>query len=51
MLKAWAGKSENVAAAQAVLIVRAKANADATLGKYEGGSGETSSQYVANYSY
>ena len=51
-LKAWSGLPENVPAAQAALIARAKANSEATLGKYEGGAaGDTSSQYVANYSY
>jgi fructose-bisphosphate aldolase class I len=33
-LKAWAGKAENAAAAQAALMVRAKANGAATLGQY-----------------
>ncbi len=33
-LKAWAGKAANVAAAQAALMARAKANGAATLGKY-----------------
>jgi fructose-bisphosphate aldolase class I len=33
-LKAWAGKAENAAAAQAALMVRAKANGAATLGRY-----------------
>lgn len=51
-LKAWEGKPENVKAAQQALITRAKANGEATLGKYAGGAaGDTSSQYVANYSY
>jgi fructose-bisphosphate aldolase class I len=50
-LKAWSGKPENVKAAQDTLITRAKANSEATLGKYQGGTGETSSSYVANYSY
>lgn len=51
-LKAWSGKAENVAAAQQALLARAKANSEASLGKYEGGAaGDTSSQYVANYSY
>jgi fructose-bisphosphate aldolase class I len=51
-LKAWQGKPENVKAAQHALITRAKANSEATLGKYEGGAaGDSSSQYVANYSY
>ena len=30
VLKAWLGKAENVAAAQATLLVRAKANGDAS---------------------
>jgi fructose-bisphosphate aldolase class I len=33
-LKAWGGKAENAAAAQAALMVRAEANGAATLGKY-----------------
>ena len=33
-LKKWAGKAENVAAAQAILVHRAKMNGLATLGKY-----------------
>ena len=49
--KAWGGKEENVKAAQQVLITRAKANSEASLGKYAGGTGATSSEYVANYSY
>jgi fructose-bisphosphate aldolase class I len=49
--KAWSGKPENVKAAQAVLIERAKANSEASVGKYAGGSGSTSSEYVANYKY
>ena len=51
VLKAWQGKEENVAAAQAALLERAKANGSATLGKYEGGSGSTQSDFVANYRY
>lgn len=39
VLKVWAGKDENVAAAQEMLRVRARANGLATLGRYEG-SGE-----------
>lgn len=50
-LKAWQGKPENVPAAQAALLGRAKANGEASKGEYAGGSGETSSQFVANYSY
>ena len=51
VLKAWQGKAENVAAAQAALLVRAKANGAANLGKYEGGTGSTESDFVANYRY
>lgn len=50
-LKAWGGKPENVRAAQETFLARARANAEATLGQYAGGTGETTSQYVANYSY
>eukprot|EP01054_Gregarina_sp_Poly1_P001141 Gregarina_sp_Poly_1__1140@NODE_1279_length_4511_cov_34_076508_g85_i1_p4_GENE_NODE_1279_length_4511_cov_34_076508_g85_i1NODE_1279_length_4511_cov_34_076508_g85_i1_p4_ORF_typecomplete_len132_score21_39Glycolytic/PF00274_19/2_5e41_NODE_1279_length_4511_cov_34_076508_g85_i131093504 len=39
--KAWAGKPENVASAQQVLIDRCKANSEAALGKYEGSSGSS----------
>jgi len=35
-LKAWGGKPENVAAAQAAYLKRAKANGQASLGKYAG---------------
>lgn len=38
-LKAYGGKTENRAAAQKVLLERAKANSEATLGKYAGGAG------------
>lgn len=51
VLKSWQGKAENVAAAQATLLTRAKANGDASLGKYEGGTGATESDFVANYKY
>ncbi|XWS27684.1 hypothetical protein CRYUN_Cryun25bG0002500 [Craigia yunnanensis] len=37
-LKTWAGKKENVAKAQEAFLLRCKANSDATLGKYCGGS-------------
>ncbi len=50
-LKSWLGKPENVEAAQKTFIERCKGNSDATLGKYQAGSGETESQYVANYVY
>jgi len=38
VLRAWAGKDENVKAAQGELAKRAKANSLASLGKYEAGS-------------
>lgn len=51
-LKAWVGKAENVKAAQEALLTRAKANSEASVGKYSGGAAaDTSSTYVANYSY
>jgi len=50
-LKAWEGKPENVEAAQKALMCRAKANGEASKGEYAGGTGETASQFVANYSY
>lgn len=53
-LKAWLGKAENVGAAQEVLMMRAKANSEAQLGKYEGGAAGGAagdSLHQANYSY
>jgi len=50
----FAGKKENVAKAQEVLLERAKANSLANLGKYTGGSaGGAASQslYVKGYTY
>jgi len=51
VLKAWQGKAENVAAAQAVLLERAKANGNASDGKYAGGTGDSGSLFVADYKY
>jgi len=51
VLKAWAGKKENTEAAQAVLLERARANGLASIGQYQGGSGETGSMHVKNYVY
>jgi len=54
VLKVWAGKDENVAAAQEALMLRAKANGEAQLGKYGGGAGGAASKessFVANYKY
>ena len=53
-LKTWGGVPENVKAAQEILLVRARANSLAQLGKYSGeGESEDSRQgmYVKNYSY
>lgn len=53
VVKTWAGKTENIKAAQDALLVRAKANSEAQLGKY-GGSTDGSGKedlYVANYKY
>lgn len=51
VLAAWQGKAENVEAAQAVLLERATANGMAQQGQYAGGSGDSSSMFVAGYSY
>ena len=55
VLKAWAGKPENVPAAQEQLMIRAKANSEACLGKYAGGAAggvaASASLHVANYTY
>jgi len=51
VLKTWKGDAANVPAAQAALLERAKANGLASIGKYEGGSGSTESDFVANYRY
>ncbi|KAK4522471.1 hypothetical protein GAYE_HTGSCF31FUTG100G0359 [Galdieria yellowstonensis] len=50
-LKAWQGKAENVRAAQEAFLVRAKANSEATLGKYAGGTGNSESLFVKDYKY
>ncbi len=54
-LKAWAGKPENVPALQEQLMIRAKANHDAALGKLEGvtsaAAGANDSLYQKNYVY
>ncbi len=55
VLKTWQGKKENVEAAQKALLVRAKANSDAQLGKYdpasEGSSEAAQSMYEKGYKY
>jgi len=53
-LQVWQGKKENVAAAQAAFLVRAKANSLAQLGKYTGDAASASSSqslHVKNYTY
>lgn len=54
-LKAWAGKEENVKAAQEAFLTRAKANSEATLGTYKGdaklGEGAAESLHVKDYKY
>jgi len=53
VLKTWAGKDENKAAAQAILIRRAKENGAAQLGKFDVTKSETegASMYVKGYVY
>ena len=53
-LKAWMGKDDNIPAAQAELLKRAKANSEANLGKYEGGAASAAaseSLHVKSYVY
>jgi fructose-bisphosphate aldolase class I len=54
VLRTWQGKDENLAAAQKALLLRAKANSEASVGKYTGGTGgkgATESLYVKDYKY
>lgn len=55
VLRAWGGKKENIKAGQAELIKRAKANGEASLGKYVAGSvtgaGADATLFVANHAY
>merc|ERR1719183_209545 len=52
-IKIWAGKEENVKKAQEQLLARAKANSEASLGKYVPGSQPSieESLFVKNYVY
>jgi len=52
-IKAWGGEKDNVGAAQALLVGRAQANAEASKGEYVAGSQATTegSLYVKNYVY
>jgi len=55
VLKAWQGKPENVAAGQEALMLRLKANSEASLGKYTGAAGNAAgaqeSLFVKDYQY
>lgn len=55
VLRAWGGKKENIKAGQDELIKRAKANGEASLGKYVAGSvsgaGADAVLFVANHAY
>lgn len=51
VLDKWRGNADNVEEAQKILLERVAANGMASLGKYEGGSGSTVSDFVANYVY
>lgn len=54
VLQAWKGKAENVRAAQDELLKRAKANGEASLGQYKGGSAGAAagqSLFVACHTY
>jgi len=53
-IKTWEGKAENVKKAQDVFLARAKANSEATMGKYAGGAGgegASESLHVKSYVY
>jgi len=50
-LAAWKGDKANVPAAQQALLVRCKANSEASVGKYAGGTGSTESLFVKDYKY
>jgi len=53
VLKVWGGKKENVESAQKALMMRAKANSLASLGKYDGfaSAAGAESLYVKDYKY
>lgn len=53
-LKTWGGKKENIGKAQEAFLTRAKANSEASLGNYTGGSGTglaSESLFVKGYKY
>ena len=47
----WAGNNDKKEEAYAILLERVKANGEASLGIYGGGSGSTVSDFVKNYVY
>ncbi|KAL2742023.1 fructose-bisphosphate aldolase isoform X1 [Vespula maculifrons] len=54
VLRAWAGKNDQVSAGQNELIKRAKANSESALGKYAGGvtgAAGDAALFVANHAY
>ncbi|KAL7730636.1 hypothetical protein ACLKA6_003414 [Drosophila palustris] len=53
VLRAWGGKKENIGAGQNELLKRARANGEASLGKYVPGSAGTDSGslFIANHAY
>ncbi|XP_033218044.1 fructose-bisphosphate aldolase-like isoform X2 [Belonocnema kinseyi] len=54
VLRAWAGKKDQIGAAQDELIKRAKANSESALGKYAGGvtgAAGDAALFVANHAY
>lgn len=52
-LKAWGGKADQLGAGAAAFMTRAKANSEASLGKYGGGAGGAAGEslHVSNYKY
>ena len=50
-LKAWGGKKDSLEAGAKTFMVRAKANGEATLGKFAGEDGQGESLYVKGYKY
>lgn len=52
VIKTWNGKEENFKAAQDTLLLRARSNGEAQLGKFQGaGQGSGESLFVADYKY
>jgi fructose-bisphosphate aldolase, class I len=53
VLQTWKGLDENIEKAQKVLLSRAKANSDATLGKYnkDNDNGDPNNLHIKNYLY